>query len=188
MPLKERCITLEEYLEGKNTPGKNVLVWGGAYGAEAAYCLAQQGRSRLQPGHIELRSPEPLEVLPATDESRVKEVALVEEGRRVGFPPYSYVGRYLAINRMLQRVGVKVHTQVRVKDINAEGMLLEDGKGQETLLAADTLVLAPARRPLRPLADEVRRMGFRVHMIGDCTKPDSLEQAIHQANFLARNL
>ncbi|MFC1857246.1 hypothetical protein ACFL9U_04370 [Thermodesulfobacteriota bacterium] len=112
----------------------------------------------------------------------------MEEGRRVGFPPYGYVGRYLAINRMLGRVGVKIHTRVRVKDIVAEGMLIEDGKGGETLIAADTIILAPARRPARFLVDEVRRMGYRVHLIGDCTKPDSLEQAIHQANFLARHL
>ncbi|MFC1857247.1 FAD-dependent oxidoreductase [Thermodesulfobacteriota bacterium] len=36
----EKCVTLEEHLDGKSTPGKKVLVWGGAHGAEATFCLA----------------------------------------------------------------------------------------------------------------------------------------------------
>jgi 2,4-dienoyl-CoA reductase (NADPH2) len=186
--LQEKSLMLEEYLEGRIPPGRKVLVWGGAYGAEAAFCLAQEGRSRLQPGYADLRASSPLEILPLEDKNRVREVVLVEEGKRVGFPPFGYVGRYLVLNRMLERVGVKIHTRTRVKDIVAEGMLVEDGKNRDTLIAADAFILAPPRRPLRSLVDEVRRLDFQTHLIGDCTKPDSLEQAIHQANFLARRL
>ena len=52
-----------------------------------------------------------------------------------------------------------------------EAVVLED---------VDTLVLACPNRPVDELADDIRKRGIELHMIGDCLAPRTAEEAVYE--------
>jgi hypothetical protein len=52
----------------------------------------------------------------------------------------------------------------------------------------DTVILALQRTPNRALYHALNGTGVELHEIGDCTRPEKIEQAIHMANYVARQV
>jgi 2-enoate reductase len=89
----------------------------------------------------------------------------------------SFPSNKLQLTQMMAESGIKTMTGVKVLEITDKSLTVEDGKGKQTL-AADTMVIATGFQPERSLADRLVGRRFPVHIIGDCSAPGKLLNAI----------
>ncbi|MEW6262074.1 MAG: FAD-dependent oxidoreductase [Thermodesulfobacteriota bacterium] len=181
----ERVMTLDQFLSGQKKVGRKVVILGGHYGAEAAVTLSREGKAKAE-GYDKYHRPPQERVLAVTEPDRVKEIYLLEEGVTVGFPPYSQMMRFMVLNEFLAEGGVKVMTQVKVKDLTGGQVKYTDQEGKEGLIEADSIILALPRAAHRDLYHQLAGTGPRLWEIGDATGPEKVERAIHTANYTAR--
>ena len=78
----------------------------------------------------------------------------------------------------MKKAGATSQTGTKCIRVEAEGVLVEDGDGVQTLLPADTVVAAAGRRPLAELRDSFRDCAFDVINVGDCAQVDNIPHAI----------
>jgi hypothetical protein len=93
----------------------------------------------------------------------------------------------MALLAELKRLGLVVHTGVRVKSIGDAGVSCE-GAGGAFTVAADTVVYATGQRPLRDEAIALSGCAPEFHMLGDCIVPDNILAATSAAYTIAKNV
>jgi 2,4-dienoyl-CoA reductase-like NADH-dependent reductase (Old Yellow Enzyme family) len=182
-----KVISLDEYLSGNRSVGKKVAIIGGQYGAELAVSLSREGKDKPE-GYNKYHKDPAERVLAVTDADKVKEVYLLEEGPVVGMPPYSQMLRHMVLNEFLAEGGVECITGVKVSDITDGLVKYTNQEGNEESVAVDTVVLALQRIATRSLYQKLNGTGVELYEIGDCTRPENIEQAIHMANYAARQV
>lgn len=82
----------------------------------------------------------------------------------------------------------RICTGLRGVAIDGAGLKCVDGKGCETLIAADTVLLAAGLRPRSEAADALRGTAPQVALIGDCVKPGIIREATFRAYHAALDL
>lgn len=150
-------VSLEDYHLEKKPIGNTVVVLGGQEGAEAAISLGREG----------------------------KKVTLVSETATYTDAIYNYVIRQKVLAQYLNEAGVKVITEAKINKITSLGVVIADKAGKEQTLHADTVVLGVGRTAERHLADALQGR-LNVYEIGDCVSPRRIQEAIHEANAVAR--
>jgi 2,4-dienoyl-CoA reductase-like NADH-dependent reductase (Old Yellow Enzyme family)/NADPH-dependent 2,4-dienoyl-CoA reductase/sulfur reductase-like enzyme len=129
---------------------KTVVVGGGATGCETALLLAQQG----------------IPVIVADENSR-----LARE--------MNPINRGLLIDLMREH-GVEIITRSRLLGVGDATVLLR-ARGSGVLeIEAQTVVIAPKMRPRTMLVKELEGAADTIHVIGDCSSPRRLFDAVHE--------
>ena len=106
------------------------------------------------------------------------EVTLVEADKRIGgdvMPTFKW--RHTT---WVEELGITVHTSSRLKRVSAEGALIVDAKGKETLLPADSVIAAGPRKANQELFTEFEWMVDELHGCGDALMPRGIDAAIHE--------
>ena len=81
-----------------------------------------------------------------------------------------------------------VRTGLRVTGVTPEGVACEDAAGEQSFIAADTVLCAAGLRPLTETVDALRGTAPIVEVIGDCVKPDIIRGATWRAYHAALDL
>jgi len=146
----ENVVSVYDVLEDKVHIGDRAVVWSGERaGLVAAEHLASQG----------------------------KRVSIVEEAKSVARDVIAtFRWRHYA---WVKELNIKSFTSTRVKGlITDQGVLVEDTDGNETLLPADTVVIAGPRRSRQELVRSLEFVCDELYLIGDAVKPGSLHNAV----------
>ena len=188
-PVKEgvEVVSALQILDGSVIPGENVvIVGGGSVGCETAVKTAEMGTI----------SAETLKFLMENDAEtpeRLKEmlnrgnrnVTLVEMDKGIG-RDIGISTRWVVI-KCIRRLGIRAMDQYMVKEISSDGVLVEKD-GEESLLPADTVVLAIGAAANNPLQEALEGKVKELHVIGDAVTPRKLTEAIREGFDLARVL
>ena len=148
---RERLLDALDVAHGRKQAGKRVVIIGG--------------------GKIGLVLGESLRKAGA-------EVVIVERDKRIGgdvMPTFKW--RHTT---WVEELGIAVHTSSRLKRVTAEGALIVDAKGKETLLLADSVIAAGPRKANQELFAEFEWMVDELHGCGDALMPRGIDAAIHE--------
>ncbi len=148
---RERLLDALDVAHGRKQAGKRVVIIGG--------------------GKIGLVLGESLRKAGA-------EVVIVERDKRIGgdvMPTFKW--RHTT---WVEELGIAVHASSRLKRVTAEGALIVDAKGVETLLAADSVIAAGPRKANQELFAEFEWMVDELHGCGDALMPRGIDAAIHE--------
>ena len=136
------------------------MLGGNEIGAETALYLAQMGKT----------------------------VTIVRRGPEA-MPPDVGPFNMVRLMEMLAENKVKWVTNVDVKEITADGIVLVDKKeGHEQTLNADTVVLARGLIADNRLYNELEGKVPELYAIGDSIKPRKIWEAIHDGFHIAREI
>lgn len=168
-----------ELLAGTVAAGQQVaIIGGGAVGVETALQLAEQGT--LSGDELKFllvhraETPEELYRL-ATCGSR--QITLIEMIDKLG----SNFGRSTRWGMLqdLHSAAVETRTQAKVLEITHTGVRIEQN-GQQSEIAADTVVLAVGTAACNPLQKIAAELQIPCQLIGDAQKSAMVFDAIHQ--------
>lgn len=128
---------------------KVVIIGGGPQGAEEGLVLSAEG----------------------------KDVTVVEMRDRICLgAPYLH---YMAVNKEYEKPGApKAVVNSKCVSISADGVLVEDKEGKQTLLPADTVLLAIGMRADLKEVEAFRDCALEFRKIGDCNKPATMTEAV----------
>lgn len=113
--------------------------------------------------------------------SRGKDVTLVEMGKRLGDDVIAtFKWRHAAWVKELQ---IKTLLNARARAITAEGVLVAEN-GRETLVPADTVILAIPRKARQQLINDLEFVSDELYSIGDAVKPRSMHNAIRDGYLI----
>jgi 2,4-dienoyl-CoA reductase-like NADH-dependent reductase (Old Yellow Enzyme family)/thioredoxin reductase len=142
-----------DVMKGALVRGGNVVVAGdGGMGLEAALHLARHG----------------------------KQVAIVElPGGSAGDQTVNFVD-VVVLQDYLDEHGIRPRKGVVLKEVGERKVVVRDGQGQESELAADVVVLAPVLRARTEVVEGLLDSAPEVHVVGDCREPRILFNAIHE--------
>lgn len=139
--------------------GENVVVIGGGLiGSECAIAFAADG----------------------------KKVTIVEMLEKI-LPDCNILYRGALIPE-LNRHSVKIYTNARAKAVTGEGVVCVDKEGKQFTVEADSVVLAAGYRARRDLVDELANLVDECFVIGDCTSPARIGQAMSAGHYAAKYL
>jgi pyruvate/2-oxoglutarate dehydrogenase complex dihydrolipoamide dehydrogenase (E3) component len=85
--------------------------------------------------------------------------------------------RVLLLERLRAR-GVRFLTGACLREISADGAVIERGGAREALSGFDWVVLALGGRPHDPLSAAARARGLEVRVVGDARKPRRALEAV----------
>jgi 2,4-dienoyl-CoA reductase (NADPH2) len=166
-------------LQGKARPqGKVVVIGGGAVGLETAIFVAKKGAlTPEQTYFLSLFRAETPEVIDHLIAAGSHQVLVLEMLPKVG----QDIGRSTRwiVFSALKRLGIGVKTKVKVQAIEAEGVRCSDEDG-ESLIPADTVILATGAKPNDELAADLQAKGLTVQIIGDAAGARSVLKSIAQ--------
>jgi 2,4-dienoyl-CoA reductase-like NADH-dependent reductase (Old Yellow Enzyme family)/thioredoxin reductase len=145
---------------GEVKAGERVVIAGaGLTGSETAVMLAREGKQ------VVLIDRLPLEEIMLRD----KNVARV--------------------HRMALSRGVRIMDRTSLAAMTAEGAVVTDAGGKETVLPCDTLALSLGVRRRTELAERFEKMCDRVYFAGDCAnRQGNITTAVRDGFFAAMNL
>ncbi len=136
---------------GRIKPGRRVvMIGGGKIGLTIAETLAKAGH----------------------------EVAVIEEDKRIAgdvMPTFKW--RHTA---WVDELGIRTLTSSHLVKVTAEGAAVKNVKGEETFLAADTVLVSSPRKPNHDLFHEFQWMVDELHGAGDALIARGLDAAIHE--------
>ena len=84
--------------------------------------------------------------------------------------------------------GVQVHLATAGQAVTAEGLLVKQADGTETLIKADTVICAVGQRANRADADAMHSAAPFVREIGDCIRPANITKAIYEGYHAALDI
>jgi pyruvate/2-oxoglutarate dehydrogenase complex dihydrolipoamide dehydrogenase (E3) component len=147
------------HTDGQSIGSRVVIIGAGQVGVEEGVVLAREGR----------------------------DVTLVEmSGKPAGDAPYIH---YLALlNEMEGLPNMRIALNTRCIGIRPEGVVCQNGGGQETVYAADTIVSAVGLRPLREEAERFLGSAPQVLLAGDCRKTAQMAEATLSGYFAGYNI
>ncbi len=156
---REHVFSTVDLYEGTRELGTTVLVVGGGLcGCEAAAYLAALG----------------------------KRVTVIEMQRQI-LPEGKTVNTRLAIQALLDKSEVEVMTETRLLEITENGAAVERA-GARRELAADSVVIATGFNADTDLRDALEGVVPEVVVLGDCSRPRNIGDAIWEGYHAARVL
>lgn len=176
-----------QILDGSVIPGEKVVViGGGSVGCETAVATAEMGAISADTLKFlmenDAETPEKLKELLNRG---TRNVTLVEMEKGIG-RDIGISTRWVVI-KCIHRLGVKVKDQCSVKEINQDGVIIIQ-EDVETLLPADTVVLAIGAVANNSLEEELKDKVNNLHVIGDAKKPRKINEAVREGFDLALTL
>ncbi|MFZ5631980.1 MAG: FAD-dependent oxidoreductase [Bacillota bacterium] len=183
----DKMVSALDVLAGNAALGRNVVViGGGAVGCETAITIA--GTGTLSADNLKFlmeNEAESYETLIRLLNRGTKNVTVVELlkgiGRDIG------ISTRWVVMKNIKRLGINVIDQARVKEVNDRGVVIER-EGQESLIPADTVVLAVGARPVNELAGQLQGRVPELHIIGDAVSPRKLTEAIREGFEVGRKI
>jgi 2,4-dienoyl-CoA reductase (NADPH2) len=147
----ELLVDAQEVAAGRVQPGKRVVVLGaGKIGLVLAESLSKRGIV----------------------------VTLVEEEKRIaGDVMPSFKWRHSA---WVEELNIRTLTSSRPRRVTAEGVSVVNAKGEETFIAADTVIAAGPRKSNQELFREFEWMIDELHGCGDALIPRGMDAAIQE--------
>jgi len=156
---RERLVDALEVAAGRLEPGNRVVIIGaGKIGLVVAEFLKKNGA----------------------------EVTLVETDKRIAgdvMPTFKW--RHTA---WVEELEIPVLTSTRLVRVTADGAVVVDSKGVETLLAANTVIAAAPRVANQALFAEFEWMVDELHGCGDALMPRGMDAAIHEGYRLGARI
>ncbi len=155
---KEKVVAAVDVLLGKKQIGEwAVVVGGGLVGCETALFLAQRGRK----------------------------ITIIEILDSVAPDLFSSNRQHLL--KLLTEANVKILTDTRVLEITDEGIVVVDQYDKKSTIEAHTVVFAVGLKPEDKISgDALRDKVPDFHIIGDCTEPRKVMDAIREGFRTAR--
>jgi 2,4-dienoyl-CoA reductase-like NADH-dependent reductase (Old Yellow Enzyme family)/thioredoxin reductase len=138
--------------------GKVLVVGGGMVGCETAEYLAEKG-SKV----------EVVEMLPDVG---------------IDMEPFSKV----FLMERLMEMGVKIHTSVKVDEINLNSVKATGYNGKKHVFNADTVVIAVGSNVCDQLYNSIVGNVKDLWRVGDCEDPSRILEAVHMATYVAHKI
>jgi len=89
----------------------------------------------------------------------------------------------------MQEHKVQEITDHKLEKITSNGIdLIDNATGEPVSIEAEAVVLALGSEPVRDLADTLEEQGMTFRMIGDCSQPKNIKQAIYQGALVGRQV
>lgn len=175
----DKVVPAQKVLDGSVNPGKLVVVvGGGAVGCETAITVAEMGTISAETLKFLIENEaEDLSTLRRLLNRGTRQVAIVEQfkglGRDIG------ISTRWVVMKNIRRLGIKLFDETKVKAVTAEGLILEKG-GAETLLPAETVILAVGSRSENSLAEQLKGKVSELYLVGDAVTPRKITEAIRE--------
>jgi 2,4-dienoyl-CoA reductase (NADPH2) len=148
----ERMLDALDVAHGRSKTGRRVVIVGGG---KVGLTLAESLRKHQE-----------------------AEVTVVESEKRIaGDVKPSFKWRHAS---WVEELGIKCLTSSTLVEVGADGVKVRNAKGEETFVAADTVIQADGAAPAHPLFLEFEWMVDELHGVGDALIPRGLEQAIQE--------
>ena len=188
--LGKNIFLAEQVLNGDIPIGKNVVIVGGSgTGLETAIWAAEQGALDSQVARfIRLYDLMPRDEVDNKWLRGNRNVTIIEVLPRIG----ANVGKSTRgfLMGYLNKLGINVITSANIEKFDAKTIQYETGGDLKVLEGIDTFILATGVKPNKTLHDEVKSSNpkFKIYKIGDCKKPRTMLEAIHEGFKTAYNL
>ena len=79
----------------------------------------------------------------------------------------------------IEELGVPFLTETKLEEITDQGVVVIDNKWNRYEIPADTVILSLGFEPRTHVVDEFIGLAADVHVIGDCLKPRTIKEAVH---------
>ena len=146
----DRMLDALDVAHGRVKPGRRVVVVGGG---KVGLTLAESLRKH-----------------------QGAEVTVLEAEKRIaGDVKPSFKWRHAS---WVEELGITCRTSTRLLKVDDQGATVVDGKGEQHLIPADSVILATGMSPAHGLLGEFEWMVDELHGVGDALVPRGLEQAI----------
>lgn len=171
-----------DVLRGKVTTGKRVVVvGGGAVGVETALKLAEEGTISADVlKFLFVNRAETPEMLYELLTHGSKKVEIVEMQSKIGKDIGPSTKWIMMGNLRRYKVGMK--TDSKVVSIQKDAVVVEDPDGKQTIIPADTVVLAIGSRSENKLSEQLKNKISDLIVIGDAAKPRKALDAIEDVH------
>jgi 2,4-dienoyl-CoA reductase (NADPH2) len=168
-----------DVLSGGARVGRRVVIVGGnAVGLETALYLANQGTISPEVVHfLVANQAEDWETIRGLVNRGNKEVTVVEMTKKLG-QDIGISSRWTVMAE-LARLGVTLVANAQVTAIIDEGVRIRK-VDEETLLSADTVILATGSRAVDNLSAQVAGLVPEVYVIGDAVQPRNALEAVKE--------
>lgn len=181
-----KVVNAWDVLSGKVKVGKKVIIiGGGATGCEVAYFISQLDTLPPEVAHFLQRYGYMKPDVPFIFGEGKREIVMLEVLPKIG----SGIGRSTRWNVIseLRREGVKMLTEVNVKEIKDDSVIV-DIKGEEKTFEADTIIIATGVKSVRKIADELLGNVGELYVIGDANKPRDAMEAVRDGAEVAMKI
>ncbi len=161
---KEHVVGVKEVLTGKTKLGETVVMLGGnRMAADAAYTIAKKGWA--------------------------KKVTIIEP-RDCSSIAYDMeiMNRVRLVMTLMPKYGIQAFTKAQIEEIEDDGVIVRLREGKKQKIEAQSVVLAMGFAPNQALYDSLEGKVSRLHRIGDCLKPRSIVDAVHEGACIARSI
>jgi 2,4-dienoyl-CoA reductase (NADPH2) len=176
-----------EVLEGKVPVGREVvIIGGGAVGCETALHICESGTISAETlKFLAFQKAESWEVLERLITRGWRRVTIVEMLERIGQD--IGISTRWAMIQDLHRLGVRVITGAKAKEIQPDGVLIQRGDKEEKV-PSDTVILAVGSRPLDEISQKIVGFVPEIHVIGDAKTPRKALDAIWEGYEVGRTI
>lgn len=151
----KRILNAYDVLEDKTPVGQRVVILGGErMGLVCGEYLASLGR----------------------------QVTIVERGKRLGedvIPTFKW--RHAA---WVKEYGIQTFTSAKVKEIRADAVIVSDAEGKESVLPADSVILAGPRESRQELVSALEFSADEQYVVGDAVRPRAVHNAIRDGHLI----
>jgi len=89
---------------------------------------------------------------------------------------------------MVEKYGVQFFTETKVEEVSATGVIVVDKRWNRFEIPADTVILSLGFTARARVVDELKEAFSEVHVAGDCLKPRSIKEAVHDGFNVAVEL
>ena len=79
----------------------------------------------------------------------------------------------------LEDYGVRLLTESKLEEINDTGAVIVDNQWERSTIPADTVILSLGFVPRSGVVDQFKDLAADVYIIGDCRKPQTIKEAVH---------
>jgi NADPH-dependent 2,4-dienoyl-CoA reductase/sulfur reductase-like enzyme len=114
---------------------------------------------------------------------RKRQVFLIEEGRKLASE--LAVPRRWRVLHELREMGVDVHMETKVESIGEKEVALVSAGGDRKSVEIDSVIIATGVREDLSLCEDLRGLGYDVHLAGDCSGVGYIEGAMRDASRIA---